>query len=142
MKKILSVIIASFVLLSTVSVFAVSSKELVVKVNNEKIETDILPVIENDRTLIPVRPLIEALGGQVIMWDQETKTVHAQSENGIVFSLQVGTKSLFINNEAVQLDTAAKIIDGQTFVPLRAICENLGYEVTWHGETRSVTIVK
>lgn len=39
----------------------------------KKLEFDVAPIIENDRTLVPIRAIFEALGADVT-WDQETKT--------------------------------------------------------------------
>jgi len=35
---------------------------------------------------------------------------------------------------------AGKLIDGQTWIPLRPVLEALGHKVTWDGETRKVTV--
>ncbi|MDO5478026.1 MAG: copper amine oxidase N-terminal domain-containing protein, partial [Clostridia bacterium] len=33
-----------------------------------------------------------------------------------------------------------RIKDGRTFIPLRFVSEHLGYNVSWNGETREITI--
>ncbi len=140
MKKLLSLLVAVLCLTSVFTVFA--ETPIKVYLNDAVVSMEANPVIENDRTLVPVRPLITALGGSVIMWDADTSTAHLQSGDGEILSLQVGTKKLFKNSETVELDVAAKIIDGNTMVPLRAICESLGYTVEWVAETREVKITK
>ena len=140
MKKIISLLIALICLTSVFTVFA--ETPIKVSVNDAVVSMEFAPVIENDRTLVPVRPFINALGGSVIMWDADTATAHLQSADGDILSLQVGTKKLFKSSETIDLDVAAKIIDGNTMVPLRAICESLGYTVEWIAETREVKVTK
>ncbi|MBE7041985.1 MAG: hypothetical protein E7399_00620, partial [Ruminococcaceae bacterium] len=51
-------------------------KSISVLVNNQALSFDQPPVIENDRTLVPLRAIFEALGAEVL-WDGETSTVTA-----------------------------------------------------------------
>lgn len=140
MKKLLSVLIAVICLASVFTVYA--ETPIKVSVNDVPVLMDVPPVIENDRTLVPIRALIDALGGTVITWDADTKTAHIQSEKGDILSIQIGTKTLFMNSEAYPLDVPAKIIGDRTMVPLRVISETLEYDVEWIAETREIKITK
>ncbi len=140
MKKLLSILIATLCL---TSIFVVSAETPIkVSVNDVPVTMDVHPVIENDRTLVPIRALIEALGGTVITWDADTATAHIQSERGDILSIQIGTKTLFMNGEAYPIDVPAKIIGDRTMVPLRVISETLKYDVEWIAETREIKITK
>jgi hypothetical protein len=46
-----------------------------------------------------------------------------------------------VNGKVVQLDAAPEINNGRTFLPLRAIAETFGAEVTWVPETQGITVV-
>ncbi|MDD4843748.1 MAG: stalk domain-containing protein [Anaerotignum sp.] len=48
--------------------------------------------------------------------------------------------SVTINNNLIKFDTPAYIKNGVTLVPLRAISEELGGEVSWDAETQTVSI--
>lgn len=51
--------------------------------------------------------------------------------------------SLYVNDGSVEkktLDTASYIENGRTLVPVRAISESFGADVSWNGEERKVTI--
>lgn len=48
--------------------------------------------------------------------------------------------SVIVNNNLIKFDTPAYIKNGVTLVPLRAISEELGGEVSWDEETQTVTI--
>ena len=55
--------------------------------------------------------------------------------------LKIGSDIMEVNGKAVQLDAAAEIKNGRTFLPLRAIAEAFGATVTWVPETQGITVV-
>lgn len=60
-------------------------------------------------------------------------TVTAMAEENI---------SLKIDGTEVEFDVMPQIIEGRTMVPVRAIFESVGAEVTWDNETKTVTGIK
>jgi len=109
-----------------------------VLVNEKELSFDVPPVIEEGRTLVPLRAIFEALGAEVD-WDGDTKTVTA-TKGAITISLTIGEKTAYKNGGAVVLDVPGRIIEGRTLVPLRFVSEALGAEVEWEASTRTVTI--
>ncbi len=101
---------------------------------------DCAPYIdENDRTMVPVRFVGQALGAQV-SWEADTKTVTVQNnENAAIFTIGSNQVDLFImdaekgtiNHASETIDTAAVIKDGRTMLPLRAVAESLGATVDY-----------
>ncbi|WP_068747971.1 DUF5050 domain-containing protein [Thermovenabulum gondwanense] len=83
---------------------------------------NVVPVVENDRVLIPLRFLSEGLGWSV-NWDKNTKTVTATLE-GRTVRIQLDTDKMFIDGIEYTLDVPARSINGRIFVPLRAFVEN------------------
>ena len=109
-----------------------------VYVDNQKLELSNEPIIENDRTLIPMRSVFEALGANV-QWIDSEKT--AVAYKGLdVLQLAIDNNTMLVNGGATALDTPARLIDSKTYVPLRAVSENLNYEVEWDAKTRSIYI--
>ncbi|MGN0164430.1 MAG: copper amine oxidase N-terminal domain-containing protein [Candidatus Ornithomonoglobus sp.] len=47
------------------------------------------------------------------------------------------TVSVYLNNERIQFDVEPKVVNGRTMVPMRAIFEKLGAEVTWDAATNT-----
>ena len=70
------------------------------------------PVIINDRTPLPVRAVIEELGGTV-GWDDETREVTLGYE-GSEIVLTIDSTSAALNDQAQTLDTAPVIINDRT----------------------------
>lgn len=91
---------------------------------------------ENNRTLVPVRFVSEALGAQVA-WHDEVDRVDIAME-GKYISLTIGEKKALLNGEEIAFDTAAAIRGGRTFVPLRFVSEALGETVEWDGASQYI----
>lgn len=120
-------------------------------------------IVQNGRTLVPVRVVTEAMDAQVT-WDGATQTVHIVREIPIIGSTMVedgnypiegwayyevtftiGSANFLYSNpdttDAVgALDVPAQIINHKTMVPLRAACEYLYADVQWDGATSTATI--
>ncbi len=91
---------------------------------------DVLPVIENGRTLVPVRFVAESLGAE-ITWNSDTQTVVIFSDDDFI-SITIGKDEMILNDETIALDVPAKIENGRTLVPLRAISEALDMNIFYH----------
>ncbi len=98
---------------------------------------DVPPVVQDGRTLVPMRAVFEALGAQV-GWDEATRTVTA-AKGGTEIKLTLGGMA-FKNGSPVGLDVPARLVNGRTMVPLRFVSEALGCQVAWDGATRTVAI--
>ena len=107
-------------------------------INGEKLTVDVYPKIENERTLVPLRGVFEALGAEV-QWDDSTKTVTVIKDS-ITVTLQIGSNILYKNSIPVEIDVPAKIENNRTLVPLRAVSEALECNVQWDGNNRIVSI--
>ena len=116
-----------------------SSQDIIVMVNDKPIEFDVKPTIINDRTLVPLRAIFEALGAQVT-WDGDTNTIYSSKGNSIII-LQIDNKKAFVNSKEVTLDVAPQIIEDRTLVPTRFIAEALGADVQWDDSTSTVIII-
>lgn len=115
-------------------------KEISVTLNGNKIEFDQKPIIKNDRTLVPLRKIFEALGASV-EWDQQNLTVTA-TKDGTLIMLTVGKKILFKNGKTTNIDIAPEVINDRTMVPVRVISESFGCNVEWDGENMTVKITE
>lgn len=135
MKKFIA-IVTIFIMLFSVSVFA----DTVINVNldGKIIVFDEYPIIENGRTLVPLRKIFEELGATV-SWDSSSKTAVSQ-KSGTTVRVQIDNADMYVNNALKKLDVSAKLINGRTFVPARAIAEAYGCSVAWDEKNAVVTI--
>lgn len=90
------------------------------------------------RVFIPLRAVVEALGADV-RWNAATQTVRG-SRGGREFSLPIGARTAQVNGRSLALDAPARLIAGNTMVPLRFVAEALGAEVDWNAAQQTVAI--
>ena len=97
------------------------------------------PVIVNGRTFVPIRSIIESMGG-TISWNGQEQKVSISLNNNII-ELTIGSLQASVNGDTKTLEAAPFISStGRTMLPLRFITENLGSEVAWDGPTQTITI--
>lgn len=107
-------------------------------INGESKKMDAKPFIKNNRTLVPLRFVVEALGGEV-NWDGENRLVSVNS-NGKNIELKIDSPIIKIDGKDVKIDQAAIIKRDRTYVPIRFIAENLDMVVNYINESREIEI--
>ncbi len=90
----------------------------------------VVPFIDNDRTLIPVRFIAEALGLHVTYEEDTRRVVINGSGNEVIF--QIGETQWLKNGVPMESDVAAQISGDRTFIPLRALMEALDKKVEFY----------
>ena len=98
---------------------------------------DAAPYIEEGRTMVPVRFLVEGLGGTV-GWDNNTKTVTVRfTKPTVEIKLIIGNPTATVNGIKVPIDpNNTKVVpvikNNRTFVPLRFLVEQItGSSIDW-----------
>lgn len=109
-----------------------------IMINGRILPTDVAPVMENGRLLIPVRAVGEALGANVD-WNADLQQIILIGKGNTV-QLKIGNKFASINGVSAELDVPAKILQGRTLVPLRFVSQALGANVNWDGNKQLVEI--
>ena len=140
MKFTLVIFFTVFFLLNGGSVFGAEVAENVtILINDEELEINYPARIKDGRTLVPARPIFEALGAEM-EWDEENRVAYGD-RNGYKVSLTIGEKDVQVDGWSYEdLDVAAKIYDGRTYIPLRFSGEAFGAEVEWDETNRKITI--
>ncbi len=137
-KRILSTILALTAALSCLS-FSVSAEGAIrVFINHVRVQFDVEPQIINDRTMVPLRAIFEAMGATVL-WNAETRTVTAIKGAHTVITT-VGNTTMYVNEKAVTMDVSPQIVNDRTLVPARFVAEAFDCTVEWIENTRSVAI--
>ena len=137
-KRIIA-ILTIFVMLFSLSLVSYAEENpITVLLDGEQLTFDVNPVLENGRTLVPMRVIFEALGAKVD-WDQDTWTAIATKDD-IKIEISIDSTQMLKNGEIVTLDVPAKLIDGRTLVPVRAVSEGLGANVDWNNDLWQVII--
>ena len=106
--------------------------------NGEKMSFDQPPVMDNNRTLVPLRAIFEKIGAEVD-WNSETQTVTAKKDDTTI-ELTINNTNAKKNGSVIELDVPAKIINNRTLVPVRFVSDCFGVGVEWDGENRQVIL--
>jgi len=133
MKKIL--LILATLLIFASSVYAEADIKLIV--DDMVIDTDYVTV--NDRTLVPVRAVMESTGATV-NWNEDYSVDVIKGD--INAHLMINSNILTVNGEDRTMDVTPILYnDTTTYVPLRAICEEVfGFIVDWDEQTKTILI--
>jgi hypothetical protein len=97
------------------------------------------PLISNGTTMVPIRAIVESLGGSV-GWDAAARRLDIRIGSHVV-TTWVGKTTATVGGSSKTMSAAPAIIGGRTMIPLRFVAENLGCLVGWDQGTRSVTVV-
>ena len=118
---------------------SVSAKnDIKININGKDVKTDVAPIIQNERTMVPLRVVSENLGVKV-SWNQDTKEVTLK-DNNLNAKFKIGSKTYQANGKKAKTDVAPIVYEDRTLVPIRVIAETLGREVNWDNNTRTVII--
>lgn len=116
----------------------------IMTVNGSKVEIDegrgTAPIIVNNRTLVPIRAVVEALGGTV-NWDANEQKVTIKGKDSKVIELWIGKNYIRVAGVKGTMDVAPMIYNGRTVLPLRFVSENLGCEVKWDAAEKKATLI-
>ncbi|MCL6560061.1 MAG: copper amine oxidase N-terminal domain-containing protein, partial [Firmicutes bacterium] len=102
---------------------------------------DVAPYIKSDRTYVPVRYLAYVCGvaDSGIAWDEATQTATLTKGDKVV-KLVIGSKTLTVGDQTVEMDVAPEIYNGRTMLPARYVVEAFGGTVTWNEATKTVGV--
>ena len=112
--------------------------DITVRISGERIRFDREPILYNDRTMVPMRKIFEELGADV-SWNDSEQTATGKKDDRTV-KVTVNSKTMYVNNKKITLDTAPIVVSARTLVPVRAVAEGLGCDVDWTERTSTVDI--
>lgn len=137
-KKIFICLLSLAMAFNTCSLVGCADGGISVTLNGEALTFDVQPQLIDNRTMVPLRKIFEAMGA-VVDWDDGTQTVTATKGNEKVIAT-INNKNVYISGETKTLDVPPMVIDGRTLVPVRFVAEAFGANVDWNEATQTVVI--
>ena len=114
--------------------------EIKIYVNGNRIYPDSVPVIVEDRTLVPIRAIAEEMGYEV-GWNGDEMLVTLEAEGGYpILHYNIFSYTAMKNYEKFELDVAPIIYRDRTYMPLRSATEAMGADVKWDGTLKRIDI--
>lgn len=107
-------------------------------VNGEQYQMDQAPVVIDGTTLVPLRFVVDALGG-AISWEDKEKKVGVMKDDQLA-DLWIGKTEVIIGGKRVEARVAPMIMNQRTMIPLRLISEQFGWNVIWNQQNKTITL--
>ncbi|MBS7297560.1 MAG: N-acetylmuramoyl-L-alanine amidase [Eubacteriales bacterium] len=114
-------------------------------VNGKLVSTPLEPIIFNDRALVPVREVFEAMGADVF-YVNKTQEINITLDEAYI-SMQIGSEFIQVNGNRKKIPDGvvpmliAKLGENaKTMVPVRFVSENLGMNVVYDGAKKQIRI--
>lgn len=140
LKKRIALVAVFILLLSLLTTAPISAANgISVYINGSEYHFSPSPVIKSGNTLVPMRPLFEALGAEV-GWNNTSKTVTGKRGN-ITVSLSIGRTTASVNGQKRTLAVPAQLINGSTYIPLRFVGEAIGDSVVYDPASKAIKII-
>lgn len=99
----------------------------------------VVPLIINNRTHLPLRKVAEEFGAEVNWIGGDNGEINLKyGENEI--TLWIDTDYAIANSETKYIDSTPIIIGGRTYLPIRFIADEFGWELDWDGNEKTVTL--
>lgn len=106
--------------------------------NGETHTLDQPPIATKGRTLVPIRLVTEALGGDVQWIDKDTPITISYKEHHI--ELMLDSTDVIVDGEKCTLDVPAQVKKNRILLPIRFISEHLGMAVNYAQVTQCVSV--
>ncbi len=141
MKRIISALFLALILIASQPLIAPAQgpEPVAVLIDGLTLNSDVSPVIQSGRTLVPFRAIAESMN-IAVSWDDQTRTVNATDGNTTV-RLQIDNRTAYRNNTPMTLDVAPQIVGDRTLIPLRFFSEAYNCQVDWNSTIYQVSII-
>lgn len=95
---------------------------------------------ESNRTQMPLRACLDTYGAETL-WDSDNNMV-ITVKNDIMLRIPIGQNHIFKNSEKIEIDSPAQIVNGRTYLPIRAVMEAFECTVEWDNATKTIVVTQ
>lgn len=112
----------------------VSKQAKVVKVNGKNITLTTLPMVKNERALLPLEEIVQALEGTLV---QDGDTFIAKKDKATIM-YRLNDNSVYVNGKPIKLKNAPVYKDSVLMVEVGELATAFGFSMVWDGETSTI----
>ena len=113
----------------------VSKQAKTVQVDGKNITLTTLPMVKNERALLPLEEIAKALGGRV----KESGDTFTVTKGDAKVMYRLKDNSVYVNGRPIKLKNAPVYKDGVLMVEAGELATALGYSMSWDGETSTIS---
>lgn len=138
LKRLISVLLIVVMVVSVVPAVSAATSSITLKIDGQTVSSTVAPVVSSGTTLVPLRVVTEYLGADV-SWNQTKKQATVKTAAyTVVFT--IGSTSYTVNGSAKTLSVAPQLISGSTMIPIRAVAEAIGADVSYDSASKTAII--
>lgn len=102
--------------------------------------TGIAPITMRSRTYVPIKAIIEALGGKVNFITETSEIFLSMDEN--LIRLKLDSKVAYLNGYKRFLEAEVTTVNGVALVPIRYVAQGFKLKVNWDERTKKIQVIK
>lgn len=121
-----------------ISNYVYAKENIGIEINGSSVEKDTDIEIINDKVYVPIRNVADLMGLN-LEWNDYSKKLDILG-HGKTISLVAASDLAIVNNSAVDISQPLKVISDRAFVDMNFICETLGADIGFSGNTYSINI--
>lgn len=85
-----------------------------------------------------------ASAAEITFWETKTAKEEREAANKVTYTLKIGSNKITTERAGTktekEIDVAPFIVNGSTMIPLRGLLEEMGAEIGWNGQNKTVTV--
>lgn len=156
--RLFSVLLALVILFGTFAFPVTAGESIKVILNETELSFDVPPIIQDGRTLVPLRAVFESLGCDVYWIDELEVIIIVKNEIKLLmrvgyedfykftgYDIELFKQAVYEDEatgslESYEFDVPPQIIDNRTLVPIRLLSEAMGVNVSWDDVNKIVIL--
>ncbi|MBC8064527.1 MAG: copper amine oxidase N-terminal domain-containing protein [Chlorobia bacterium] len=99
-----------------------------IKVGNEVVTFDAMPIKVNGITMVPIRSMVSAMEG-TMRWSPDTRTISVWNKSKR-FDLVLNSRDAMVNDKPMKMDEAPLIRKNRIYVPIKFVADASGYMIS------------
>lgn len=136
-KRLVCIFAAASFIFGGLTVFA-SESNITVNFEGDTLSFNSSPIIEDNRTLVQIRPIAEAMELTIEYEPIDATVILSDGKTETRFS--VGSDVSYVDGKKRKMDVKMALKDDYTFIPIRYLVEPFGYEIAYAEDTKTVNV--
>lgn len=116
----------------------VSKQAKSIKVDGKDVETASTPIVRDNRVLLPIKELSDALGAKIEQ--KEDKFVVTKGKDTVIYQLK--STKVVVKGKEMDIGIAPDVKDGTLYVEMNELAKAFGYILTWDADSSELAFTK